>query len=48
MMPLAIEDLDTDLVADLQDLLGRPVQVVVRRSLNPLIRDNVLREAKPL
>ena len=36
------------LVADLQSLLGRPVQVVIRRSLNPLIRDAVLREARPL
>ena len=36
------------LVADLEDLLGRRVQVVIRRSLNPLIRDAVLREAKPL
>ena len=36
------------LVADLEDLLGRPVQVVVRRSLSPLIRDSVLRESSPL
>jgi predicted nucleotidyltransferase len=36
------------LVADLEELLGRPVQVVVRRSLSPLIRDSVLREATPL
>ncbi len=36
------------LVADLEDLLGRRVQVVIRRSLSPLIRDEVLREAVPL
>ncbi len=36
------------LSADLQDLLGRQVQIVIRRSLNPLIRDNVLRDERPL
>lgn len=36
------------LVADLEQLLRRPVQVVVRRSLSPLIRDAVLSEAVPL
>src|SRR5258708_33971724 len=36
------------LVADLEQLLGRPVQVVIRRSLSPLIRDSVFREAVPL
>jgi predicted nucleotidyltransferase len=36
------------LVADLEELLRRPVQVVIRRSLSPLIRDAVLREAVPL
>jgi predicted nucleotidyltransferase len=36
------------LVADLEQLLGRRVQVVIRRSLSPLIRDAVLREAAPL
>jgi predicted nucleotidyltransferase len=36
------------LVADLEQLLGRPVQVVIRRSLSPLIRDAVLRDAVPL
>jgi predicted nucleotidyltransferase len=36
------------LVADLEHLLGRPVHVVIRRSLSPLIRENVLREAAPL
>jgi predicted nucleotidyltransferase len=36
------------LVADLEKLLGRPVQVVIRRSLSPWIRDSVLRDAAPL
>ena len=36
------------LVADLERLLGQRVQVVIHRSLSPLIRDNVLREAVPL
>ena len=36
------------LVADLEQLLGRRVQVVIHRSLSPLISDSVLREAVPL
>jgi len=36
------------LIADLEQLLRRPVQVVIYRSLSPLIRDAVLREAIPL
>jgi predicted nucleotidyltransferase len=36
------------LAADLEKLLGQRVQVVIRRSLSPLIRDEVLREAVPL
>ncbi len=36
------------LVADLEDELGRRVDVVEARSLNPLIRDRVLSEAVPL
>jgi uncharacterized protein len=36
------------LVADIEQLLGRRVQVVIRRSLSPLIRETVLREAVPL
>jgi predicted nucleotidyltransferase len=36
------------LTADLEQLLGKRVQVVIRRSLSPLIRDTVLREAVPL
>jgi hypothetical protein len=36
------------LTADLEQLLGKRVQVVIRRSLSPLIREAVLREAIPL
>jgi predicted nucleotidyltransferase len=36
------------LIADLEQLLGQRVQVVIRRSLSPLIREAVLREAVPL
>src|SRR5260370_14120003 len=36
------------LIVDLQDLLGRPVEVVTEKGLNPLIRDRVLEEAMPL
>jgi predicted nucleotidyltransferase len=36
------------LVAELELLLNRRVQVVIRRSLSPLIRESVLQEAVPL
>src|SRR5438045_6321100 len=36
------------LIADLEQVLGRRVQIVIRRSLSPLIRDAVLRDAVPL
>jgi predicted nucleotidyltransferase len=36
------------LVADLEQRLGRRVQLVIRRSLSPLIQDSVLREAVSL
>ena len=36
------------LVADLEDLPGRRVQVIIRRSLSPLIRESVLKDASPL
>lgn len=36
------------LVADLDQLLGRRVQVVISRLLSPLIRDSVFRESVPL
>lgn len=36
------------LVADLEELLGRRVQVVTERGLNDLLRDHVMAEAIPL
>ena len=33
------------LVLDLQEVLGRPVEIVTERGLNPLLRDRVLRAA---
>lgn len=36
------------LVADLEGLLGCPVQVVIGRSLSPLIQASVLQDARPL
>jgi predicted nucleotidyltransferase len=36
------------LIVDLEDLLGRPVQVVTERALHPFIREQVLREARSL
>ena len=36
------------LVAELEDLLGRRVQVVTERGLDELLRDRVLAEAVPL
>lgn len=36
------------LILELEDLLGRRVDVVTERGLNPLIRDRGLREAVPL
>jgi predicted nucleotidyltransferase len=36
------------LAADLEELLERPVQLVIRRSLSPLIRESVLRESRAL
>lgn len=33
------------LIVDLEELLHRPVHIVIRRSLSPLIRESVLREA---
>lgn len=36
------------LVLDLQNLLGRRVEVVTRRGLNAMLRDEVLREAVPV
>jgi predicted nucleotidyltransferase len=36
------------LILDLEELLGRPVEVVTERGLSPYLRDRVLREAIPL
>ena len=36
------------LILELEELLGCKVEVVTERSLNPYIRDQVLREAIPL
>ena len=36
------------LIVDLEELLGRPVEVVTEKGLNPLIRDRVLEEAVTL
>ncbi len=36
------------LILELEDLLGRRVEVVTEKALNPDIRDYVLREAAPL
>jgi uncharacterized protein len=33
---------------ELQDLLGRPVDVLTERALHPVLREKVLREALPL
>jgi hypothetical protein len=37
-----------ELLMDLLDLLGRPVDVVTERSLRPAMRDRALRDAVPL
>jgi predicted nucleotidyltransferase len=36
------------LIADLQDMLGRPVHVVTERALHQVIRERVVREAVAL
>ena len=36
------------LIIDLEKILGRRVEVVTARALNPHLRDHVLREARPL
>jgi len=36
------------LTNELEDLLGMPVQLVIRRSLGPLIRESVQRGCRPL
>lgn len=36
------------LILDLEEILGRRVEIVTEKALNPYIRDHVLREATPL
>jgi uncharacterized protein len=36
------------LILDLEELLGRRVEVITEKALNPELRDHVLREAIPL
>jgi len=36
------------LILDLEGILGRHVEIVTEKALNPYIRDHVLREAIPL
>jgi hypothetical protein len=36
------------LILDLEEILGRPVEVVTEKALHPYIRERVLREAMPL
>jgi uncharacterized protein len=36
------------LILDLEDLLGRHVEVITEKALNAELRDHVLREARPL
>ena len=36
------------LILDLEKILGRRVEIVTEKALNPYIRDYVLREVKPL
>ncbi|MBP7050868.1 MAG: nucleotidyltransferase family protein [Phycisphaerae bacterium] len=36
------------LILDLEQILGRPVEIVTEKGLNPLIKQRVLQEAIPL
>ena len=36
------------LILDLEDILGRRVEIVTEKGLNPYLRERVLREAVPL
>lgn len=36
------------LVLDIEEVLGRPVEIVTEKGLNPLLREHVLQEAVPL
>lgn len=46
--PLTSSWFPAGLILDLEELLGRRVEVVTERALNPHLRDYVLREAVPL
>ena len=37
-----------DLAAELEQLLGRPVDLVSKRAVHPALRDSVLSDARPL
>jgi predicted nucleotidyltransferase len=43
--PTASSWFPAGLVLDLEEILGRPVEVVTEKGLNPYIREHVLREA---
>lgn len=36
------------LILDLEEILGRPVEIVTDKGLNPLIKERILQEAVPL
>ncbi len=36
------------LILELEEMLGRPVEIVTEKGLNPLIRNQVIEEAVPL
>ena len=36
------------LILDLEELLGKPVEIITERALNPYCKESVLREAIPL
>lgn len=46
--PLTSSWFPAGLILDLEQLLGRRVEIVTERGLDPLIRDRVLREAVPI
>ena len=46
--PTASSWFPAGLILDLEDLLGRRVEVVTEKALNPDLHDHVLREAIPL
>jgi uncharacterized protein len=46
--PTASSWFPAGLILDLEDLLGRRVDIIVEKALNPELRDHVLGEAIPL